>query len=112
MGLIDLIVTGHWYDMIVSGEKTEEYFEKKSYWSSRLLCQATGLCNSKQPCNAARYRGVCRNRYSHVRFHRGYTLITATYEIEGITIGIGNPKWGAPTDKEVYIIKLGKRIEE
>ena len=29
--------------------------------------------------------------------------------IESITIGKGNPEWGAP-DKEVFIIKLGKRI--
>ena len=29
---------------------------------------------------------------------------------EEITIGYGNPDWGAPTDEEVFIIKLGKRL--
>lgn len=31
------------------------------------------------------------------------------FEIESITIGKGNPEWGAPTE-DVFIIKLGKRL--
>ena len=31
------------------------------------------------------------------------------FEIESITIGYGRTEWGAPADKEVFIIKLGKR---
>lgn len=30
--------------------------------------------------------------------------------IESIRSGYGNPEWGAPKDKEVFIIKLGKKI--
>lgn len=33
-----------------------------------------------------------------------------TFQCEGITIGRGNKEWGAP-DEDVFIIKLGKRIE-
>jgi len=33
-----------------------------------------------------------------------------TFEIESLAIGKGNSVWGAPEDKEVFIIKLGKRI--
>ena len=50
--------------------------------------------------------------YTHVRFHRGYTNITMTFAINEITIGMGNPKWGAPTDREVFIIKLGERLTD
>ena len=48
--------------------------------------------------------------YTHVRFRRGYTKTTMLFEIKRITIGYGNPKWGAPKDRKVFIIKLGKRI--
>ena len=34
------------------------------------------------------------------------------FEYKGFKIGIGNPAWGAPKDKEVFIIKLGKRIDK
>lgn len=47
--------------------------------------------------------------YTHVKFSYGYTKRTMTFEIESITIGKGNPEWGAPTE-EVFIIKLGKRV--
>ena len=30
-------------------------------------------------------------------------------ECKGISVGYGNPEWGAPADKEVFIIKLGNR---
>jgi hypothetical protein len=32
------------------------------------------------------------------------------FELKGITIGKGNTEWGAPKDKEVFILKLGNRI--
>ena len=32
-------------------------------------------------------------------------------DVEHIYIGRGNAEWGAPTDEDVFIIKLGKRIE-
>ena len=48
--------------------------------------------------------------FTHVRFRRGYTKTTMLFEIKRITIGYGNPKWGAPKDRKVFIIKLGKRI--
>jgi hypothetical protein len=53
------------------------------------------------------YRVV--KHFDYVKFSHGYTKQTMTFEIESITIGKGNPEWGAPTD-EVFIIKLGKRV--
>lgn len=49
--------------------------------------------------------------YTHVHFRLGYAKEAPTmkFEISGFTIGCGNPDWGG-TDKDVFIIKLGKRI--
>ena len=44
--------------------------------------------------------------YTHILFRYGYTRRTMLREIESITIGRGNPKWCAPTDKDVFIIKF------
>lgn len=35
--ILNLVITKKWFDMIKSGEKTEEYREIKSFWLNRLL---------------------------------------------------------------------------
>lgn len=87
---LDLVLKGKWYDMIESGEKPEEYRELTSYWTHRIYYHLHTL--------------------KTVRFHRGYTNKTMTFQIESIRIGKGNPEWGAPTDRKVFIVKLGERI--
>lgn len=79
--------------MIERGEKLQEYREIKAHWINRLY----------------RYGILNYDKFQTVRFSYGYTNRTMTFEIESITIGKGNPEWGAP-DKEVFIIKLGKRV--
>ena len=50
--------------------------------------------------------------YKKVVFRLGYqrNAPSMTFEVRDICFGKGRPEWGAPTDKEVFIIKLGKRI--
>lgn len=83
MRTLHLILKHKWYDMIASGEKPEEYREIKPYYSKRFY----------------------NNDYTDAVLHRGYTNTTMRKKIAGITIGIGNPAWGAPAGKEVFIIK-------
>ena len=92
--ILDLPLKKEWYDMIESGVKTEEYREIKPYWCKRLLDGYDDMCTSYKP-------------FTHVRFRYGYTKRTMTYKIDEITMGVGNPKWGAP-EQEVFIIKFSK----
>lgn len=84
--ILDLPLKAQWYLMQESGEKTEEYRDLTSYWCKRLIGKG----------------------YTHVRFRYGYTKRTFTHKIDCITIGYGKPEWGAPTDREVFIIKHHK----
>ena len=34
------------------------------------------------------------------------------FELESITIGVGNTNWGAPDNEYVFILKLGKCIKK
>lgn len=99
MKILDLVLKGKWYDMEVSGEKTEEYREIKGHWIQRLL--RGGYIRNTIPVF---------QQYTHVRIRRGYTSTTALFPIKEMTIGYGNPDWGAPTDREVFIIKLGEKV--
>lgn len=85
MRILHLVLKRRWYEMIERGEKTEEYREIKPYWTKRI-----GL-------------------YDAVRFSYGYTKRTMMFECKTISVGKGRKEWGAP-DSDVYIIKLGKRI--
>lgn len=74
--------------MIASGIKTEEYRDIKPYWTKRLFNKS--------------YDSVC--------FHLGYTSKKMTLKLEGISVGLGNPKLGASHACEQYIIYIGERI--
>ena len=105
---LHLVLIGKWYDMIESGEKTEEYRETKQYWVKRILEGST----TQQPELTSVPRQISKQaKYERVCFHRGYTNRTMIFEIKGISVGMGNVAWGAPVDKAVIIIKLGSKIQ-
>lgn len=112
--------------MIESGEKREEYRNVTPYWMKRLVWDA----DYNEPVSKDDVEFLCSlvgrddgttgnffgagwepKPYTHVRFRYGYTKRTMLYTISEITIGHGNPNWGAPTDKEVFIIKLGDNVQ-
>lgn len=101
MKILDLPLKKEWYNMIENGEKREEYREIKPYWCKRLLRYMDTIEDSM----------TIRDDYTHVRFRYGYTKRIMLYKIDSIDIGRGNPNWGAPTDKEVFIIKLGEKVK-
>ena len=108
MKVLDLVLKHKWYDMIESGEKKEEYREDKEYWIKRL----TDFQLSFVPNHFRRGERVAipHKDFTYVRFHKGYTSTTMLFELQGIEFGFGNSSWGAP-DKEVFILKLGSRID-
>ena len=109
MKILDLPLKAKWYDMIESGIKQEEYRIDKPYWRKRLLrCyKSIDWCDDSVSCsNCSVFRTKPFQNYTHIRFRYGYTKRTMLREIESITIGFGNPEWGAPKDEQVFIIKL------
>lgn len=106
--ILYLTLKKKWFDMIVSGEKREEYRGVTDYWMIRLAgikgCGTsynfTLLCNKGNKCR----------EYDFVVFRNGYSKTSpqAMFECKGITVGQGKKKWGAP-DHRVFIISLGKQ---
>lgn len=124
-----------YWDMIVNDGKDEEYREITPYWCNRLLYQKPlGIDNWEKyltDCRKVREIadrtpgsfGAMVSSWQHLLIDyiglRGHTEIDFTlgypkrddesrhmYKIiESITIGFGNPEWGAPKDREVFIIK-------
>lgn len=105
--ILDLPLKKEWYNMYESGIKTEEYREIKPYWIKRLCANSDKLWQCAD-CDGLLMCSMCFTpcNYTHARLRYGYTKRAMLREIEGITIGYGNPEWGAPTDRQVFIIKF------
>lgn len=111
MKILDLPLKAKWYEMIESGNKKEEYREIKKYWIGRLAkCggrnsyEKTGFYCKKAICFSCitRGNGFHPKEYTHVCFRFGYTKRTMLFELESITIGVGNTNWGAPDNECVF----------
>ena len=125
MKTLVLVLKHKWYDMIDSGVKKEEYRKIKPYWEERLLDYKT--LSRYVEDNRTKLRvmqllfphrpaiddvcGQFPRGYTHVRFHRGYTPVSMTFAVKEITVGMGNPAWGAPDGEPVFIIRLGERSD-
>ena len=98
MKILYLPLKKKWYEMIESGVKPEEYRDIKPYWCKRLYKNGDMTTQEFNP-------------YTHVTFSYGYTKRRMTFEIKNILLSFGNTEWGAPSDKLLFTIKLGKRIK-
>lgn len=81
--VLHLVLKHHWFDKIVSGEKTSEYRECSDYWNKRLT----------------------NKHYDMVVFHKGYTNTTATYKIMSISITTGQNDLNLPKCWEIKLKK-------
>lgn len=90
MNTLHLTLKKQWFDMILSGAKTEEYREIKPYWTKRLLGKS----------------------YDNVCFRNGYASNAPqfTIELKSITQSIGKPEWGAVPNKKYFVLYIGKII--
>ena len=87
---LHLTLKKKWFDMIISGQKTEEYREIKPYWTRRIW----------------------DTEFDCVQFRNGYRADSPTMIVDPISVtqGVGNAEWGAPPHR-VYIITLGDILE-
>ena len=111
--VLTLNVSKQWLDMIVAGEKTEEYREIKPYWASRLVNQQA----KSGEVLFDEFGGYCLvigkleyKPYTHVLFINGYRKDSPRIEKKIESITIGNPKKGLCPDKwldkEFFVIKF------
>lgn len=96
--MLILPIKKKWIDMILSGEKKEEYREIKPYYKSRFatVFGEKNLSESVDECPA-----------KEIVFKNGYSSDNPSFVATcRLRKGTGNPKWGAEKGKEYYILKI------
>lgn len=87
--MIILPIKKQWFDMILNGEKIEEYREIKTYWAKRIYSEVDNR-------NCAEV--LIRNGYSE----NAPALLCKCH----IRVGKGIQEWGADPDKYYYVFKI------
>lgn len=101
--MLVLPIKKQWFDMIVSGEKKEEYREIKPYYDSRFRKYMPRPTNFRNEYIAAEFFIVFRNGY---QYNSPSVKCKCTVEI-----GEGKKEWGADPDINYYIIKIIEILE-
>ncbi len=130
MKTLHLNLKRKWFDMILSGEKREEYRDITDYWARRLIAvrdpcgmefnvwdeMVTDLRDPQKRHNSANelcaYFDVELKPYTTITFSNGYAKNRPQFviELERICVGKGTLVWGASALNH-FILRLGKILE-
>ena len=111
--MLTLPIKKKWFNMILSGEKKEEYREIKPYYTSRFI-KVLGFPKSERDDVKELLSRMETMKSFKIVFRNGYaakspSIIADCY----ISIGPGKPEWGAEPGKDYYILKIqALRIRE
>jgi len=104
MKTLHLNLKRKWFDMILSGEKKEEYRDRTQYWEKRLIKRYSTI--------GWPYTTVGFNWIDAIIFSNGYAKNRDQFTIEfkGAVIREGKEEWGAEKGKKYFVLKLGDVI--
>lgn len=99
--MLILPIKKQWFDMILSGEKKEEYREVSAYWKTRFSNVFAMYPYSYLPTG-----GVQRP----ILFRNGYRKDSPSFRAlcELVDVREGKPEWGAEPKKKYYVLKIIK----
>jgi hypothetical protein len=116
--MLTLPIQKRWFDMILSGEKKEEYREIKEYYETRFqnLFGAITIYPSSIFSDRSKYEllqgeavpeEIRKDSVQEIIFRNGYSKDSKAIKARcKLRIGKGRPEWGALPDKQYYILEI------
>ena len=114
---LKLVLTRKWFDMILSGEKKEEYRAiKKSVVSLLFDWKESGLSREQFTEDLNEYGDnsdlwvFLKDFNDDMTFYHAYSTNRDKFDIEFLSVSIGEakPEWSDNWKGNVFIIKLGE----
>ena len=131
MKILNMTLKRKWFDMILSGEKKEEYREIKDYWCRRLIKPLTPIDGDyfdEMICDLCslpkRHRSLSELlkyfechfvNFDAVKFTNGYGVHCDNFTIELNSIEVRKPnkeKCGSNGSENLFVLSLGRIIEK
>lgn len=101
--MLTLPIKKKWFDMILSGEKKEEYREIKPYYMSRFF----SLFDIIGECDGELINPFEGNPEREIMFRNGYKQNSPSFIAKcTLSVGTGKEEWGAEKDKEYFILTV------
>ena len=116
--MLILTIKKKWFDMILSGEKKEEYREIKEYYETRFqnLFGALTIYPSSIFSHRSKYEllqgeavpeEIRKDSVQEIIFRNGYSKDSKAIKARcRLRIGEGKSEWGAEPDKQYYILEI------
>lgn len=116
--MLILTIKKKWFDMILSGEKKEEYREIKEYYETRFqnLFGAITIYPSSIFSHRSKYEllqgeavpeEIRKDSVKEIIFRNGYSKDSKAIKARcRLRIGEGKSEWGAEPDKQYYILEI------
>lgn len=109
--MLTLPIKKRWFDMICSGEKTDEYREITPYWAKRFGWQEDYEYSDNHPPDRV-HKLVMVSTNLTVIFKNGYGKDSPQIKcLVHITKGQGKAAWGAIPGKEYFVLHIEKILE-
>ena len=105
--MLILPIKKKWFDMILSGEKKEEYRDIKPYYERRFYnyFRSQGGMMEKAPLNEWLATDLMFDMV--VKFRNGYSVKSPSFAAKvRLAIGTGKNEWGAEPNKKYYVLKI------
>lgn len=110
--MLVLPIKKKWFDMILSGEKKEEYREIKPYYETRFCNTIFPENKSRLPMNEVFMDYILKfpdNMKFKVLFRNGYSKNSPSFIAKcTLSIGTGKEEWGAETDKQYFVLTINE----
>lgn len=108
--ILHLTLKKKWFDMILSGEKKEEYREFKGYWINRLgyFYQSSSGC-----LDGGYWNEEMKNLPDLICFTNGYGAHRPSFIIrvnDWYLKESKHPEWGGDTENKQFIFSLGEIV--
>ena len=112
--MLTLPIKKKWFDMLLSGEKKQEYREIKPYYTRRFQKILSPDLTRKDGSESPPWIEACRaGQYAKtpfkVLFRNGYSAASPSFVADVcLSIGGGKESWGAEAGKDYYVLEIQK----
>ena len=113
--MLTLPIKKKWFDMILSGEKKEEYREIKPYYETRFMNLFGIIMRDGEylKCSDIGLSECEKNDIQTIRFRNGYSKNSPSFIAEcTLSVGTGKEEWGAEKGKKYFVLTVKRRGRE